>query len=104
MRLSPRDPELGLWRQNLATAELGLGKFDAAIELLHQAIDSGFRSSLPYRELAAAYALAGKADDAKTALAEALRLSPKLTIKSVARTNPSPASLEGLRKAGLPEE
>ena len=53
---------------------------------------------------AAAYALAGKMEQARTALAEALRLSPKLTIKWVARTNPVPIVLEGLRKAGLPEE
>jgi adenylate cyclase len=104
MRLSPRDPDTNLWRTNFADVEMGLGHFDAAIDLLHQAIDAGFRSSLPYRELAAACALAGKADDAKTALAEALRLSPKLTVKSVSRTNPFPVLLEGLRKAGLPEE
>ena len=104
MRLSPRDPAMGLWRTSLADAEMGLGHFDAAIDLIHQAIDAGYRSSYPYRELAAAYALEGKMDDAKTALAEALRFSPKLTVKSVARTNPFPVALEGLRKAGLPEE
>ncbi len=104
MRVSPRDPTMGLWRTNLADAEMGLGHFDVAIDQIHQAIDAGYRSSYPYRELAAAYALAGKADDAKTALAEARRLSPQLTVKSVARTNPLPVALEGLRKAGLPEE
>ena len=104
MRLSPRDPAMGLFRTSLADAEIGLGHFDAAIDLLHQAIDAGYRSAFPYRELAAAYALKGKMDDAKTALAEALRQSPKLTVKSVARTNPYPVPLEGLRKAGLPEE
>jgi adenylate cyclase len=104
MRLSPRDPTMGLWRASVAEAELGLGHFDAAIDQLHQAIDAGYRTSFPYRELAAAYALEGKMDDAKTALAEALRFSPKLTVKSVARTNPNPVVLEGLRKAGLSEE
>ena len=104
MRLSPRDPTTGLWRTNLADAELGLGHFDTAIDQIHQAIDAGFRTSLTYRELAAAYALDGKADDARTALAEARRLSPKLTVKWVARTNPFPVVLEGLRKAGLSEE
>jgi adenylate cyclase len=104
MRLSPRDPVMGLWRASLAEAELGLGHFDAAINQLHQAIDAGYRTSFPYRMLAAAYALEGKTDDAKTALAEALRFSPKLTVKSVARTNPNPVVLDGLRKAGLPEE
>ena len=63
-----------------------------------------YRVSYTYRELAAAYALAGKMEDAKTALAEALRLDPTLTIKSVARTNTGPAVLEGLRKAGMPED
>jgi tetratricopeptide (TPR) repeat protein len=104
MRLSPRDPTMGLWRTNLADAEMCLGHFDAAIDLIRQAIDAGYRSSYPYRELAAAYALAGKAEDAKTALAEARRLSPTLTVKWVAKTNPLPVVLEGLRKAGLPEE
>ncbi|MBV8289802.1 MAG: hypothetical protein JOZ35_23055, partial [Hyphomicrobiales bacterium] len=104
MRLSPRDPAMGLFRVSLAEAELGLGHFDAAIDLVHQAIDTGYRTSYPYSRLAAAYALKGNMEDAKTALAEALRLSPKLTVKSVARTNPFPVLLEGLRKAGLPEE
>jgi adenylate cyclase len=104
MRLSPRDPAINLWRTNLADAEMGLGHFDAAIDLIRQSIDAGFRNAYAYKELAAAYALAGKTEDAKIALAEALRLSPNLTIKWVARTNPQPIVLEGLRKAGLPEE
>ena len=95
---------MGLFRTSLAEAEIGLGHFDAAIDLIHRAIDAGYRTSYTYSRLAAAYALAGKTDDAKTALAEALRFSPKLTVKSVARTNPFPLVLEGLRKAGLPED
>jgi len=104
MRLSPRDPATGLWRTTLADAEMCLDHFDAAIDLIHRAIDDGYRQSYAYRELAAAYALAGKMDEAKTALAEALRLNPTLTVKWVARTNPQPVILDGLRKAGLPEE
>ncbi|CAN5372041.1 adenylate/guanylate cyclase domain-containing protein [soil metagenome] len=104
MQLSPRDPQMGLWRANLADAEMGLGNFDAAIQLIQRAIDAGFRTSYSYRELAAAYALAGKTEDAKTALSEALRFSPNLTIKSVERTNPVAVVLEGLRKAGLKGE
>jgi adenylate cyclase len=104
MQLSPRDPQMGLWRGNLADAEMGLGNYDAAIDQLRRAIDTGFRTSYTYRGLAAAYALAGKTEEAKTALAEALKFSPNLTIKSVERTNPVPVVLEGLRKAGLKEE
>ena len=104
MEFSPRDPQMGLWKVNLADAEMGLGNYDAAIHLVQGAIDSGFRTSYSYRELAAAYALAGNADEAKTALAAALKFTPKLTIKSVERTNPVSIVLEGLRKAGLKEE
>jgi tetratricopeptide (TPR) repeat protein len=104
MQLSPRDPQMGLWRVNFADAEMGLGNYDAAIDQLQRAIDSGFRTSYSYRELAAAYALSGKTEEAKTALAEALTFTPDLTIKSVERTNPVPAVLEGLRKAGLKVE
>lgn len=104
IQFSPRDPQMGLWRGNLADAEMGLGNYDAAIDQLRRAIDTGFRTSYIYRGLAAAYALAGKTEEAKTALAEALKFSPNLTIKSVERTNPVPVVLEGLRKAGLKEE
>ena len=104
MKLSPRDPQMGLWRANFADAEMGLGNYDEAIQQLQRAIDSGFRTSFSYRELAAAYALVGKTEEAKIALAEALKFSPNLTIKSAARTNPVPVVLEGLRKAGLKAE
>ena len=82
MRLSPRDPEIGFCSYvSLGDAELGLGHFDAAIDEYHKAIDSGFRHFFTLRDLAAAYALEGKMDEAKTALAEARRLNPKLTVK-----------------------
>ena len=44
-------------------------------------------------------------DQAKTALAEARRIFPKLTVKWMIEHTPNlPAVFEGLRKAGLPEE
>jgi len=43
------------------------------------AIDSGFRIYFVYAGLSAAYAQAGKMDEAKAALAEARRLNPKLS-------------------------
>jgi hypothetical protein len=57
--------------------------------------------------LAAAEAILGNDADAKTALAEARRLNPQLTLKWLAeqkRAPYSPEMREGLRKAGLPEE
>ena len=105
LRLSPRDPFIGLFHVQLGNAELGLGHFDAAIDEYHNATDSGFRPFFAYSNLAAAYALEGKMDEAKTALAEARRLNPKLTVKwMIAHTPNLPPVFEGLRKAGLPEE
>jgi adenylate cyclase len=91
----------------LGDAELGLGHFDAAIEDYHKAIDLGNGYWPLYASLTAAYALAGKMDEAKIALAEARRLTPKLTVKWLTQTNIAPLIpdlINGLRKAGLPEE
>ena len=105
MRLSPRDPFIGLFHVQLGDAELGLGHFDAAIDEYHKATDTGYRPFFAYSNLAAAYALEGKMDEAKTALAEARRLNPKLTVKwMIAHTPNLLPVFEGLRKAGLPEE
>jgi adenylate cyclase len=105
MRLSPRDPETPNRLINLGMAELGLGHFDAAIAEFQRAIDAGAHYFIPYANLAAAYALAGKMDEAKTALAEGRRLNPNLTVKWLTDHAPKlPPLIEGLRKAGLPEE
>src|SRR6185295_16029225 len=51
MQLSPRDPLMGMSRTILAGAQMGSGQYDDAIDQLHQAIDSGYRSSYPYNQL-----------------------------------------------------
>jgi TolB-like protein len=105
MRLSPRDPLIGLFHVRLGNAELGLGHCDAAIEEYQNAIDSGYRPFFAYTNLAAAYAHGGKMEEAKTAVAEARRLNPKLTMKRMIAHMPNlPAVFDGVRKAGLPEE
>jgi hypothetical protein len=65
----------------------------------------GYRPYVPYAFLAAIQAAQGNDAAAKSALAEARRLNPQLTIKWFKATQPdTPEILEGLRKAGLPEE
>jgi adenylate cyclase len=105
MRLSPRDPLFSIWRNQLADAELGLGHIDAAIDESQKAIDGGWRSWYPYMNLAAASALKGDFETARSALAEARRVNPKISIKFLTQTKPilQPA-FDALRKAGLPEE
>jgi adenylate cyclase len=105
MRLSPRDPTIGVFHVIVGDAEISLGHFDAAIEEYRKAIDSGFRPFFAYTNLAAAYAHAGKMDEAKAALAEARRRNPAITVKWMMEHTPNlPAVFDGLRKAGLPEE
>jgi adenylate cyclase len=105
MRLSPRDPAVAVLHVNVGDAELGLGHFDAAIDEFRKAIDSGLHMLFVYTNLAAAYADAGKMDEAKAALAEARRLNPNLTVKWMREHLPNlPAVFEGVGKAGLPEE
>ena len=105
LRLSPRDPRLGQWRNFMADAELGLGHYDGAIEQAGMAIDAGYRTYFAYLNLAAAHALKGDVDEAKSAMAEARRLYPKLSVKWLSERKPilKPA-FEALRKVGLPEE
>jgi tetratricopeptide (TPR) repeat protein len=86
-------------------AEINLGHLDAAIDAYRKAIDSGSQQFYFYTNIAAAYALAGKMDEAKAALAEARRLNPAITVKWMKEHTPNlPAVFDGLRKAGLPEE
>jgi tetratricopeptide (TPR) repeat protein len=105
MRLSPRDPYRGVFYFLTGAAELSLGHLDAALDAYRKAIDSGHHTSFGYSDLSAAYALVGMMDEAKAALAEARRLNPKLTVKWLIEHSPGlPAVLDGVRKAGLPEE
>jgi adenylate cyclase len=105
MRLSPRDPRVGTWLFFIGSAELEQGHYGRAIDELHKAIDTGFRAYTVYANLAAAYALQGNMDEAKSALTEACRLNPSLTVKwAIAHSPNVPKSFEGMRKAGLPEE
>ena len=105
MRLSPRDPRKGLWHSYVGLAEFGEGRYDAAIDEYHKALDGGYRSSGTYFWLTAVLALEGKMEEARTALAEGRRLDPNHTVKQMMATGPNlPPLYEGLRKAGLPEE
>jgi adenylate cyclase len=105
MRLSPRDPLVGILHVDVGDAEISLGHFDAAIAEYRKALDSGQRGFFVYTNLAAAYANAGKMDEAKAALAEARRLNPAITVKWMKEHTPNlPAVFDGLKKAGLAEE
>jgi tetratricopeptide (TPR) repeat protein len=106
MRLSPHDINFGIWHVEVGDAEIKLGHFDAAIDAYRMALDLGWRQAFfVHANLAAAYALVGKMDEAKAELAEARRLNPAITVKWMKEHTPDlPAVSDGLRKTGLPEE
>jgi tetratricopeptide (TPR) repeat protein len=105
MRLSPRDPGFSNFQVELGDVEIGAGRPENAINEYKKALDLGNRDYWTYANLAAAYALLGKTEEAKPYLAEALRLNPKLTVKWFREhAEDIPSRSEGLRKVGLPEE
>ena len=77
MQLSPRDPFIGLFHVSAGDAEISLGHFDTAIDEYHKAIDSCLRAFYAYANLSAAYAHAGKMEEAKAALVEAPASIPR---------------------------
>jgi adenylate cyclase len=105
MQLSPRDPIIGIWHVLWGDAELGLGNFDNAVEQYRKAIAAGLHTYVPYANMAAGFALAGKIGDARTAMAEARRLNPGLTVKALMAHAPDlPRLSDGAGRAGLQDE
>jgi adenylate cyclase len=108
MKISPRDPNIGIWHMEIGRALLALTRYDASVQEGLKAIDSGYRTPQSYAGLAAFYAAADKMPEAKAAMAEAMKLEPELSVAWFhahipAFIDSAPGMLECLRKAGLPE-
>jgi hypothetical protein len=116
IRLSPRDPSIGIWYFRIGFGHLLRSRTDQAIVWFERA--RGANRELPtlHGGLAAAYAVKGWTERAAAELAEARRLSDG-RYSSIARLKaagqwgvPAIQSLfettyfAGLRKAGMPEE
>jgi adenylate cyclase len=105
MRLSPRDPGTSQWFNYRADAEIGLEKYAPALADAKAAIEGGWRLFYPYLNVAVCEAELGHADAAKSALDEARRLNPALTIKWLSEHKPIlDHTFDALRKIGLPEQ
>ena len=81
IRLSPRDPLMPILQTQLGDIEIGSGRPEAAIVEYKKSLDAGDHTYWNYANLAAAYALLGKMDEAKPFVAETLRVNPSFTIK-----------------------
>jgi adenylate cyclase len=116
IKLNPHDPNSANFYRMLGLCRLYLGQVDDAIDLLRKARAANPQFWSAHLYLAGALGFRGDLDEAKTALAEAMKLKPE--VNSLARfgalfpwiTNPPYwALLEktvnvGLRRAGLPDE
>jgi adenylate cyclase len=109
IRMSPRDSYIGILHMEMARAFFGLRQYDAAIQEGLKSIDSSYRTAVSYTALAASYAAADRTLEAKAALAEAIKLNPKLSVAwfhahIASFLDTPPGFREALIKAGLPEQ
>jgi TolB-like protein/class 3 adenylate cyclase len=112
IRLSPRDPQLALWYYQLAVTFIHEQRDDEAVAWAQRGMQVNPNVRYVYRILAAALALSGRIDEARTVAAELLRRYPKESISAFLAREPWPDAryragqnreITGMRKAGIPE-
>ena len=110
MRLSPLDPQIITMQAGTAFAHLLAGRYDEASSWAEKAMWAQNNYSTPVRIAIVSHALAGRAAEAKKALACLLELDPAARIANFKEWAPPlrrPEDLEklesGLRRAGMPE-
>jgi tetratricopeptide (TPR) repeat protein len=115
LRLSPRDPYSYAWKGFAGDANTQLGSWDQAVAWFRGSIEANRNLPLSHFELAAALAQLDRLDEARSEVKAGLALNPAFSISRAdahwramsddptyqAQLEPI---LEGLRKAGLPEE
>jgi tetratricopeptide (TPR) repeat protein len=115
LRLSPRDTMAYVWMYIAGLAKLHLGGYEQAVEWFRRALEANRNYPEAYFNMASALAQLGRLDKARSAVKSGLALNPKVTISRAcaAWTQMSDDStylttlepiLEGLRKAGVPEQ
>jgi TolB-like protein/class 3 adenylate cyclase len=115
LRLSPRDTQAYIWMNTVGLAKLHLGSWQQAVAWFRRAIEANRNNPPAYLNLAAALAQLGRLDEAHSAVKAGLSLDPAYVISRIreawtARSNdPTYLAglepiLEGMRKAGLPEQ
>jgi class 3 adenylate cyclase/TolB-like protein len=114
MKLSPRDPVRPVWESWICHLHSHLAQWEQAIEHCRLAAQGAPYFWFTFADLVAANAWLGRDEEAKTDLADLLRLKPDLTAQSYLATAATYSDnavftqqiarmVEGMRKAGLPE-
>jgi adenylate cyclase len=115
LRLSPRDPNVWGTYLILSWCRLMLNQVDPAIDLLIKSRAANPRPWFTHFALAAAAGLKGDLDEARTAIAESLKLNPEVdSLERFRARRPwgnsqywalfAKTAAVGLRRAGLPEQ
>ncbi|MGB7834368.1 MAG: tetratricopeptide repeat protein [Xanthobacteraceae bacterium] len=112
IQLSPRDPQLAEWYYQLAITYIHQRRYNEAVEWARRGVQVNPNLRYPYRVLAAALALSGRVDEARTVAAEMLRRYPKETISAFLTREPwtdpvyragQDREIAGMRLAGIPD-
>jgi TolB-like protein/class 3 adenylate cyclase len=113
IRLSPRDTLAYLWLGAPGYANIHLGNDEEAVVWLRRSVDANRNFPLYHFILAAALAQLGRLDEARSAVQAGLALNPIFSVSRLIASPPSDNAtflarrerlIDGLRKAGLPEE
>jgi TolB-like protein/class 3 adenylate cyclase len=113
LRVSPRDTEANAWVGYLAEAKQFLGDDEDAVTWNQRSLEINRNRPVTYFYLASALALLGRLDEARSQVQAGLALDPKFTIRRYRAGGQSDnpvflkqreRAIEGMRKAGIPEE
>ena len=115
LRLSPRDTLAYSWTVRAGAAKLQLGHYEQAVAWFRQSIEANRNFSLAFFWSASALARLDRLDEARSAVQAGLAVHPAFTISRARaiwtgmRDDPAYLAqvepiIDGLRKAGVPEE
>ncbi len=111
IRLNPRSPILWAYLDVLARAYLNLERYEDAAAWFMKATQQPHASFLPFVHAAAALGHLGRIDEARAMLADGKERKPdfsadtvRSTVGMYGRYSGADRIIDGLRKAGLPEE
>ena len=113
LRLSPRDPQAPQWQSFLCYLRTHLAQWNQAIEECEKAVAASPQNDGPFGDLVAAYAWAGRDKEAQETARQLQRLDRNhiqfMRTYSDVHDNPTFKAevariIEGLRRAGMPEE
>jgi tetratricopeptide (TPR) repeat protein len=113
LRLSPRDRDVYLWCHFAGLAKFQLGREEETVVWLRRSIEADRNYPNSHFVLGAALAHLGRLPEARSEVQAGLAMNPALTIARLRAAVPSDSAariagaqrlIDGLRKAGVPEE